>query len=78
MCGAGRKPQVGGPDLHGGAPVGGRRIALRASPDQHLQSDTSGTQVLTKQDSHGPSTYGRLSGGELLDVGGTCRVGHGS
>jgi DNA replication protein DnaC len=31
-----------------------------------------------KQDSHGPSTYGRILRGELPDVGETCRVGHGS
>jgi len=32
----------------------------------------------SEQDSHDPSTYGRISGGELPHVGGTCRVGHGS
>ena len=30
-----------------------------------------------KQDSHDPSTYGRISAGELPHVGGSCRANHG-
>jgi hypothetical protein len=30
-----------------------------------------------KQDSHDPSTYGRITTGELPDVGGSCRGNHG-
>ena len=54
--------------------------AYRASPEfQKLPDRTrSDDQNVLSRILKAHPTYGRISGGELPDVGGTCRVGHGS